>query len=229
MRAPVLISWSGGKDSAVMLHEMRLYELRLSGAWKPAGLLTTFTEDGRSGGHRVRRELVERQAELAGLPLHPVLLPEGASNVIYEAAMAEALRGVEGVRYVAFGDLYLQSIRDYRERQMAELGLEAVFPLWGRDTAAFARDILQLGFEATVVCVDTGRLAPSFAGRRYDEELLRDLPAGIDPCGENGEFHSFVWDGPMFVRPISIEVGERVSRDGFEFADVVPLEVGSST
>ena len=202
-----------------------LHELRLSGAWRPAGLLTTFTEDGRgsrSGGHRVRRELVERQAELAGLPLHPVLLPEGASNVVYEAAMAEALRGIEGVRRVAFGDLYLQSIRDYRERQMAELGLEAVFPLWGRDTAAFARDIPRLGFEATVVCVDTERLDPSFAGWRYDEELLRDLPAHIDPCGENGEFHTFVHGGPIFREPVAVLPGGPDPRGRFCFFDLLP-------
>lgn len=217
MSEPVLISWSGGKDSAVMVHE-----LRLSAAWRPAGLLTTFTEDGRSGGHRVRRELVERQAELAGLPLHPVLLPAGASNVIYEAAMAEALSGIEGVRRVAFGDIYLQSIRDYRERQMAELGLEAVFPLWGRDTAAFARDIPRLGFEATVVCVDTERLDPSFAGRRYDEEFLRDLPSHIDPCGENGEFHTFVHGGPIFREPVAVLPGGPDPRGRFCFFDLLP-------
>lgn len=205
MKEPVLVSWSGGKDSAMMLHELRRSE-----AWEPAGLLTTFTEDGRgfrSGGHRIRRELVERQAELAGLPLHPVILPEGASNAVYEAAMGEALRGLEGIRRVAFGDLYLQSIRDYRERQMADLGLEAVFPLWGRDTAEFAREILRLGLEATVVCVDTGRLDPSFAGRRYAEDLLRDLPAGVDPCGENGEFHTFVHGGPILREPSRFSPG----------------------
>jgi len=216
---PVLLSWSGGKDSAVMLHE-----LRTSGTLEPAGLLTTFTEDGRSGGHRVRRELIERQAEETGLPLHPILLPDGASNAVYEAAMTEALSGPRqrGIRHVAFGDLYLTSIRNYRERQMAELGMEAVFPLWGRESAAFAREILRLGFEATVVCVDTQRLDPAFAGRRYDETLLRDLPPEIDPCGENGELHTFVHGGPVFHGPIEVRPGGMEDRGRFVFFDLLP-------
>lgn len=199
-----------------------LHELRISGTLEPVGLLTTFTEDGRSGGHRVRRELIERQAEEAGLPLHPILLPDLASNVIYEAAMAEALSGPRerGIQRVAFGDLCLVSIRKYRERQMAELGMEAVFPLWGRDTAAFAREVLRLGFEATVVCVDTERLDPAFAGRRYDESLLRDLPPAIDPCGENGELHTFVHGGPIFRHSIEVRPGGRVDRGRFVFFDL---------
>jgi uncharacterized protein (TIGR00290 family) len=219
MTEAVLLSWSGGKDSAAML-----LELRMAGELAPAGLLTTFTEDGRSGGHRVRRKLIERQAEEAGLPLRPVLLPEGASNAVYEAAMAEALNGVRerGIRRVAFGDLHLASIRDYRERQMAELGMEAVFPLWGRDTAAFARHVLRLGFEATLVCVDTERLDSAFAGRHYDESLLHDLPPEIDPCGENGEFHTFVHGGPVFRRPIEVHRGGLVDRGRFMFLDLLP-------
>jgi uncharacterized protein (TIGR00290 family) len=214
MTAPVLLSWSGGKDSAVMLHE-----LRKAGGLEPVGLLTTFTEDGRSGGHRVRRELIERQAEEAGLPLHPILLPEAAPNAIYEAAMAGALNGPRerGIRRVAFGDLYLASIREYRERQMDELGMEAIFPLWGWNTTAFAREVLRLGFEATVVCVDTERLSPSFAGRRYDESFLRNLPPETDPCGENGEFHTFVHGGPVFRRPIEIQPGGVEDRGRFVF------------
>ena len=214
MTEPVLISWSGGKDSAFLLHE-----LRTSGELEPVGLLTTFTEDGRSGGHRVRRELIERQAAEAGLPLHPILLPEAPSNAVYEAAMAEALRGLR-IGRVAFGDINLISIRDYRKRQMAALGMEAVFPLWGRDTAVFAREVLRLGFEATVVCVDTERLDAAFAGRRYDEALLRDLPPEVDPCGENGELHTFVHGGPMFRHPIEVRPAGRVDRGRFVFFDL---------
>jgi uncharacterized protein (TIGR00290 family) len=216
---PVLISWSGGKDCALLLHE-----LRQAGELEPVGLLTTFSPEGRSGGHRVRRELIERQAELTGIPLHPVLLREGASNAEYEAAMATALSGVRerGIRTVAFGDLYLQSIREYRKRQMAELGLEAVFPLWGRDTAETAREILVLGFEATVVCVDTDRLDPSFAGRLYDQALLRDLPSAVDPCGENGELHTFVQAGPIFRHPVEIRPAGPDLRGRFCFFDLLP-------
>lgn len=217
MAEPVLISWSGGKDCSLLLHE-----LRRAGELEPAGLLTTFTPEGRSGGHRVRRELIERQADLAGLALHPVLLREGATNAEYEAVMASALEGArrQGIRRVAFGDICLQSIREYRERQMAELGMEAFFPLWDRDTAALALEILALGFEATVVCVDTDRLDPSFAGRRYDEALLRDLPAAIDPCGENGEFHTFVHGGPIFRHPVEIRPAGPESRGRFHYFDL---------
>ena len=205
---------------------MLLHELRRAGVLEPAGLLTTFTPEGRSGGHRVRRELIERQADLAGLALHPVPLRDGATNPEYEAAMASALEGArqQGIRRVAFGDIYLQSIREYRERQMAGLGMEAFFPLWDRDTTQLAREILALGFEATVVCVDTDRLDPSFAGRRYDEALLRDLPSAIDPCGENGEFHTFVHGGPIFRRAVEIQPAGSAPRGRFCFFD---LSIGS--
>lgn len=221
MSEPVLISWSGGKDCALLLHE-----LRQAGELEPVGLLTTFSPEGRSGGHRVRRELIERQAELAGIPLHPVLLRDGATNLEYEAVMASALDGARqrGVRCVAFGDIYLRSIREYRERQMAELGMEAFFPLWDRDTTELAREILALGFAATVVCVDTDRLAASFAGRLYDEALLRDLPAAIDPCGENGEFHTFVHGGPIFRQPVEIQPSGPDPRGRFCFFDLLPLK-----
>jgi uncharacterized protein (TIGR00290 family) len=221
MTEPVLISWSGGKDCAMALHE-----IRCAGKLEPVGLLTTFTPEGRSGGHRVRRELIERQAELAGIPLHPVPLSEGASNAEYEAAMAAALMDARerGVRKVVFGDLFLESIREYRERQMAGLGLEALFPVWGRDTSELARKVLGLGFEATLVCVDTDRLDPSFAGRSYDESLLRDLPPGIDPCGENGEFHTFVQAGPIFRSPVEVRPGGPDPRGRFCFFDLLPGE-----
>jgi uncharacterized protein (TIGR00290 family) len=219
MTEPVLISWSGGKDCALALHE-----IRRAGKLEPVGLLTTFTPEGRSGGHRVRRELIERQAELAGIPLHPVPLAEGASNAEYEAAMAAALMDARehGVRKVVFGDLSLASIREYRERQMADLGLEALFPIWGRDTSELAREVLGLGFEAIVICVDTDRLDPSFAGRPYDEALLRDLPPGIDPCGENGEFHTFVQTGPVFRSAVEIRPGGPDPRGRFCFFDLLP-------
>lgn len=219
MSEPVLISWSGGKDCALLLHE-----LRRAGELEPVGLLTTFSPEGRSGGHRVRRELIERQAELAGIPLHPIPLREGATNAEYEAAMASALEGARrrGIRRVAFGDINVRSIREYRERQMAELGMEAFFPLWDRDTAETAREILALGFAATVVCVDTDRLDAAFAGRPYDEALLRDLPEAIDPCGENGEFHTFVHGGPIFRHPVEIRPAGPDPRGRFCFFDLLP-------
>jgi len=217
---PVVMGWSGGKDSCVAL-----YELQRSGDYEVAGLMTTVTRDyDRISMHGVRRSLLARQARSLGLPLHEVFIPAGASNADYEAAMAEALVEIraQGVETMAFGDLYLEDIRAYRDRMMAENGMDAVYPVWGRDTHAFIGDFVAAGFKAVIVCVDLAQLDASFAGRVIDAELLADLPPGIDPCGENDEFHTFVYDGPNFAQAVGITIGERVLRAGFCFCDLEP-------
>jgi uncharacterized protein (TIGR00290 family) len=217
---PVLMSWSGGKDSCVALHE-----LQRSGRYEVAGLMTTVTRDyDRISMHGVRRELLARQARSLGLPLHEVFIAAGATNDDYEAAMAETLveARARGVETVAFGDLYLEDIRAYRDRMMAENGMDALYPVWGRDTRAFIGQFIAAGFKAVIVCVDTAQLDASFAGRAIDARLLSDLPPGVDPCGENGEFHTFVFDGPNFAQPLDISVGERVTRGAFCFCDLTP-------
>ena len=215
----VALSWSGGKDSA-----LALWALREEGI-EPAALLTTFTEDfDRVSMHGVRRELVREQADAAGLPLVEVEIPAACPNDVYEERMVAALDSepLAGVEAFAFADLYLEDIRRYREERLLGSGREALFPLWGRDTAALANEFVDSGFEAVLVCVDPAQLDRSFVGRSFDRALLADLPAGVDPCGEDGEFHSFVHAGPVFSRPIGVELGERVARDGFVFQDVVP-------
>jgi uncharacterized protein (TIGR00290 family) len=174
--------------------------------------------------HGVRRALLARQAEALGLALHEVFISPGASNDDYEAAMAEALsvHRARGVEAMAFGDLYLADIRAYRDRMMADNGMRALYPVWGRDTRAFAQDFIGAGFRAVIVCVDPAALDASFAGRIIDADLLADLPPGVDPCGENGEFHTFVFDGPNFAQPVDIVIGERVTRDSFCFCDLAP-------
>jgi len=218
MKKPVLVSWSGGKDSALALHSLRASE-----DFEPAGLLTTINEDhDRVSIHGVRRELLERQAESIGLPLYKVLIPGDCPNAVYEERLAAVLQEIraQGIHHVAFGDLFLEDIRCYREKQMAALGLEPVFPLWGLDTAKLARLFLSLGFQAVLVCVDSEQLDPSFVGRSFDKELLRDLPPEVDPCGENGEFHTFVHAGPIFREPIGIKLGRVEERGRFWFRDV---------
>ena len=218
MREPVVLAWSGGKDSALSLDA-----LRDSPGFEVVELLTTITEeDGRIGMHRVRGDLLRRQAESAGLPLSAVKVPSGPSNAIYEERMGAFLAAARsrGIRRVAFGDLFLGDIREYRERQLAAAGLEALFPLWGRDTAELARDFIGKGFKAVLICVDTVVLPASFAGRPFDEALLRDLPPGVDPCGENGEFHTFVHAGPIFREPISFRLGESTAGERFCFRDL---------
>jgi uncharacterized protein (TIGR00290 family) len=215
----VLVSWSSGKDSAWML-----WALRAAGE-DVAGLLTTFNEAAdRVAMHAVRRSLVESQAEAAGAPLRPVRLPWPCSNDQYEACVgAELARAAaEGITHVAFGDLFLEDVRAYRERQLSGTGLEPLFPLWHPPggTAALARAMIAGGLEAVITCVDPAQLDPSFVGRRFDAALLEELPEGVDPCGERGEFHTFAHAGPMFARPIDVAVGERLLRDGFWFADV---------
>ncbi|HEY2294996.1 MAG TPA: diphthine--ammonia ligase [Thermoanaerobaculia bacterium] len=223
MKRPILLAWSGGKDSALALHA-----LRSSPDFEPAGLLTTLNEDyDRISVHGVRRELLERQAESIGLPLRKVLIPKDCPNEIYEDRLAAALREAKalGLHHVAFGDLFLEDIRAYREKQMAALGLTPVFPLWGLDTPQLARDFITLGFQALLVCVDTEALDSSFVGRPFDESLLRDLPPGVDPCGENGEFHTFVHAGPIFREPVAVKLGRVEGRGRFWFRDVEPAWV----
>jgi len=216
----VLFCWSGGKDSAMALHA-----LQAAGCVRVAALLTTITDEyDRISMHGVRRVLLERQAESIGLPLHPVLIPPQCVNAIYEQRMKAALAGhfARGVRRVAFGDIFLEDLRAYREKNLALAGMEALFPIWKRDTRELARDFVRLGFRAATVCVDARVLDASFAGRELNSAFFADLPAGVDPCGENGEFHTFVFDGPIFRRPIAFRVGEVVTRDGFCFCDLLP-------
>jgi uncharacterized protein (TIGR00290 family) len=220
----ILVSWSSGKDSAWMLHQLREQH---SGA--VAGLLTTLNSAfDRVAMHAVRRVLVEEQALAAGLPLYPVDLPWPCSNDEYERRMGDAVRQVvaAGFTHVAFGDLFLEDVRRYREERLAGSGLVPLFPLWRRQTtSSLAQTMIAAGVKARLTCVDPRVLPAAFAGRAFDEALITDLPAHVDPCGENGEFHTFVHDGPMFARAIPIRVGEIVSRDGFLFADVEPAAV----
>jgi uncharacterized protein (TIGR00290 family) len=216
----VLFCWSGGKDSAMALHA-----LLSTGDYRVAALLTTITDEyDRISMHGVRRVLLERQAESLGLPLHPVLIPPQCINAIYEARMKQALEEhfAHGVRRVAFGDIFLEDLRAYREKNLALVGMEAIFPIWKRDTRELAREFVRLGFRAVTVCVDPRVLEASFAGRELDPSFFADLPPGVDPCGENGEFHTFVFDGPIFKSPIAFRTGETVLRDGFFFCDLLP-------
>jgi uncharacterized protein (TIGR00290 family) len=213
----VLLSWSSGKDSAWTLHA-----LRRDPTIELCGLLTTVnSEFDRVAMHGVRRTVLEAQAAAAGLPLWTVPLPWPCSNEIYEQRMAETChRAVsEGIDAVAFGDLFLEDVRAYRERNLAPIGLEPLFPLWKIPTDALAREMIAGGLRARLSCVDTKQLPATFAGREFDLSLLRDLPTEADPCGERGEFHTCVYAGPMFSAPLPIESGEVVTRDGFTFAD----------
>jgi uncharacterized protein (TIGR00290 family) len=215
-----LLSWSSGKDAAYALQR-----LRQQGEVDVVGLLTTVNQAfDRVAMHGVREALLEDQADAAGLPLWKVALPWPCSNEAYEAAMAEACTRAagEGISVVAFGDLFLEDVRAYREARLAGTGLAPRFPLWGEDTAGLAREMVASGLKATLVCVDPRALDAGFAGRTFDPELLAGLPPGVDPCGERGEFHTFAWDGPMFARPVPVAAGEVVERDGFVFADLVP-------
>ncbi len=216
----LLLSWSSGKDSA-----WTLYRLQREGRYEVAGLVTTVNEAfERVAMHAVRVELLEAQARAADLPLWRVPLPHPCPNSEYERAMRALIERARahGVTHMAFGDLFLQDIRAYRERQLAGTGITPVFPLWGADTAALAREMLGGGLQALLTCVDPRRLAPSFAGRPFDAGLLAALPPGADPCGENGEFHTFCHAGPMFREPIPVHAGAIVERDGFVYADVLP-------
>jgi uncharacterized protein (TIGR00290 family) len=213
------LAWSGGKDSALALQALRGEGL------EPAALVTTVTDRyERISMHGVRRELLEAQAAACAVALVEVRIPPGCTNDVYEAQLARALAStpLSRVGSVAFGDLYLQDVRAYRERQLAAQHKRGLFPLWGRDTGELAREFIASGFEASIVCLDPRALDPSFAGRRFDEQLLDELPAGVDPCGENGEFHTFVHAGPIFAEPIALQTGEVLERDGFVFCDLQP-------
>jgi uncharacterized protein (TIGR00290 family) len=220
LQAKLALAWSSGKDSAWMLHV-----LRQQAEYEPVVLVTTFNEAfDRVAMHAVRRELVEAQARAAGLDLIRVPIPWPCSNPEYEQAMAGAIAGMKneyGVTHMAFGDLFLQEVRTYREARLRDTGVTPVFPLWQQPTAGLSRAMIRGGLKAVITCVDPKHLPAAFAGRRYDDSLLEDLPPGVDPCGENGEFHSFAYAGPMFNSPITVKTGEIVTRDGFVFADVM--------
>jgi len=220
MKKKTLVSWSSGKDSAWMVHVLQQQaDIAL------AGILTTVNEKyQRVAMHAVRVELLQAQADALGLPLWKVPIPSPCPNDVYERAMREAVaRAVaEGFTHMAFGDLFLEDIRRYREEKLAGTGLTPIFPLFGVDTAKLAREMVAGGLKARLTCVNPRVLDAAFAGRDFDAALLDELPASIDPCGERGEFHSFVYAGPMFSTPIAIKPGEIVERDGFVFADVMP-------
>jgi len=215
----ILLSWSSGKDSAWSLHI-----LRQRGEYEVVGLLTTFNEAvDRVAMHAVRRELVEKQAAATGLPLWSVPLPSPCSNEQYESLMAEtcAKATAEGIEGIAFGDLFLEDVRAYRERQMRKTRLEPIFPVWGLPTRDLARTMIASGMRAKLTCIDTGKLDRGFAGCEFDEAFLSALPDEVDPCGERGEFHSFVYEGPMLNAALPVSVGETVVRDQFVFSDLI--------
>ena len=213
------LSWSGGKDSA-----LTLWALRREGV-EPAALITTVTDAyDRISMHGVRRELLARQAAATGVPLVEVCIPPACVNEVYETRMAEAFASppLSAVEAVAFGDLFLEDVRAYREARLAANDMRGLFPLWGRDTGVLAREFIAAGFQAFIACLDPRALDASFAGRAYNEQLLADLPASVNPCGEHGEFHTFVHAGPIFTEPIACDPGEVVEREGFVFCDLVP-------
>lgn len=215
----ILLSWSSGKDSAWALHTLRCQGVEV------AGLLTTLNQEfNRVAMHGVRQALLEAQAREAGLPLWQIPLPWPCSNEQYEALMTAAMKRAksEGIDTVAFGDLFLEDIRAYREQKMAQVGMKCQFPLWGSDTRELAREMIAGGLRAKLVCVDTKQLDARFAGREFDTALLDELPPSVDPCGERGEFHTFTYAGPMFRGSIALKAGETVLREGFAFADVLP-------
>jgi len=222
MTEQVLFTWSGGKDSA-----MALYELLQNKRYEIASLLTTVTEDyDRISMHGVRRILLERQAQSLGLPLDIVYITRNSSNEEYEAKLKEKLIQYKGrgVSLVVFGDIFLEDLRKYREDNLAQVGMKAIFPVWKRDTSELAHTFIGLGFKAIITCIDSNHLDKKFVGRVFDRHFLSELPAGVDPCGENGEFHSFVYGGPIFKEKIRFRKGRVVLRDNrFYFCDLVPV------
>ncbi len=219
MMEQILVGWSGGKDSA-----MALYELKKAEGIGIAALLTTVTEGyDRISMHGVRRTLLAEQAGSLGYPLVEIPIPQKCTNEIYEQRMQAVLEKYhrKGVSAAAFGDLFLEDIRAYREERMGRIGMRCIFPVWGKPTAEYAAQFVNLGFRAIVACVDTMAIGREFAGREYDRDFIRELPAGVDPCGENGEFHTFVYDGPIFSRPVQVQRGEKVLRENrFYYCDL---------
>lgn len=217
-----MLNWSGGKDSL-----LALTALQADPAWQVTGLLTTVSDDYRRiVMHGVREALLDAQAAALGLPLTKLYLPAAPDNARYEAVMTAAMATLkeQGIRHLAFGDLYLQDVRAYREQQLAAADMTGVFPLWGQDTRATAQDFVRAGHRAVVVCVDGQQLAGDFCGREYDCSLLADLPTDVDPCGENGEFHSFAYAGPAFSQPVAFTRGEKVVREGrFHYQELLPV------
>ncbi len=216
----VLLSWSGGKDSA-----MSMWEIQKRGKYEIGALLTTVTEDyDRISMHGVRRELLERQSVATGVPLEKIYIPKNSTNGIYEERMRKVLESHHqtGVETVVFGDIFLEDIKQYREKNLALLGMRGLFPIWRRDSQELARAFIEAGFKAVLVCVDPKRLDPSFVGSLLDADFLRRLPPLVDPCGENGEFHTFVFAGPIFQEEIKWTPGEIVEREGFWFRDLLP-------
>ncbi|HEV8370817.1 MAG TPA: diphthine--ammonia ligase [Pyrinomonadaceae bacterium] len=215
---PVLMSWSGGKDSC-----LALYEIQKSSDYRVAALLTTITREYDCiSMHGVRRALLERQAISLGLPLHPILISKGASNEEYELEMAQAFSEYreQVIDSVVFGDLFIEDIKAYREQFLARHGMKGLYPVWQRNTTSFIKKFIELGFKAVLSCVDSKTLDRSFAGKTIDEEFISSLPANVDPCGENGEFHTFVYDGPNFSEPVEFSIGEAIMRNGFWFRDL---------
>lgn len=220
MQEPILLAWSGGKDCL-----MALERLHADPHWRPCALLTTITSGfDRVSMHGIRRDVLHAQARSLGLPLIECAIEWPSGNEAYEAAMARALQEAQarwpGMRHCAFGDLFLDDVRAYRERQLDRAGWTGVFPLWASDTGALSREFLARGHRATLVCVDTTQLDPRFSGREYDDTLLDELPASVDPCGEHGEFHTLSYAGPLFEQPLRLRRGESVLRDGrFQYSD----------
>lgn len=229
MKTPLVMSWSGGKDSAMALHE-----LLKSDRYEIVALMTSVSDEYRRISHHgVREILLERQADAIGIPLEKIYLPGGkanpCTNEIYEKIMSDLMAKflAQGVQTVGFGDLFLEDLRAWREANLAKAGMRGVFPIWKRHTTELAHELIAMGFKAFLSCVE-GKVGPGFVGRPYDAELLGDLPHGIDPCGEYGEFHTFVYDGPIFKRPVAVSVGEIVMRDGRYYADLLPDELAAS-
>ena len=227
MAEKVLFAWSGGKDGA-----MALYELKKAGNYEVSALLTTVTRDyGRISMHGVRQSLLVQQTTSLGYPLEQVFISKSASNEEYEAKMQETLEKYlkAGVSAVAFGDIFLEDLRKYREENLSKMGMKAVFPIWKRNTAELARTFVDSGFKAVITCIDSKVLDKGFVGRLFDEQFLSQLPSNVDPCGENGEFHSFVYDGPIFQERLFYNLGDVVLRDDrFYFCDLVPFQNGIS-
>ena len=225
MNEPIAMCFSGGKDSAMALHH-----IRGSGEHRVVVLLTTVTDTyDRVSMHGVRRELLREQADAIGVPLTEIVVPARSSNAIYEQEMGKAFSQLHanGIRRVAFGDIFLEDLRDYRERQLATWSLKGLFPLWKQPTADLALAFIRDGFRAITVCVNPAALDAAFAGRPFNEAFLADLHADIDPCGENGEFHTFVFDGPIFTRPIAVSRGVAIERDDFVFCDLISQPDGA--